>query len=297
MAAGLPVLGSDFPLWRKIIEKAKCGITVDQTNPVEITEKITSLIQDTNKLKDYGLNGRKAVEEEYNWGIEEKLIRGVHLSPVQGLKIVVKQDKRPEILKTDEIRKLLYEAKYQKHDWYFIWVIALLTGMRNGELYSLRWEDVDLDSSILKVERSYNFHIKCFKETKAGYWRTVPISSDLKKTLIELKSTSGSKFVLPRLHLWKTGYQARVLKIFCKSIGLPEIRFHTLRACFATQLIGSGVEPVKVMKICGWKELKTLAIYLRLSGVDEKGATENLKILPNEETINGNIYRIGNNFR
>lgn len=85
-----------------------------------------------------------------------------------------------------------------------------------------------------------------------------------------------------RFELWKVGKQAQVLKLFCKSIGLPEIKFHTLRACFATQLIGSGVEPVKVMKICGWKDLKTLAIYLRLTGVEEKGVTEGLRILPEE---------------
>ncbi|MCF8060870.1 MAG: tyrosine-type recombinase/integrase [Bacteriovoracaceae bacterium] len=78
---------------------------------------------------------------------------------------------------------------------------------------------------------------------------------------------------------WKNK-QARILKYFCKTIGLPEIRFHTLRACFATQLIGSGVAPVKVMKISGWKDLKTLAVYLRLAGIDERGATDVLRFLP-----------------
>ena len=96
-------------------------------------------------------------------------------------------------------------------------------------------------------------------------------------------------FVLPRIHIWKNGEQAKVLKFFCRSIGLPEIRFHTLRACFATQLIGSGVEPVKVMKICGWKDLKTLSVYLRLAGVEEKGVTEGLNFLPIEKD---NIFKI-----
>lgn len=215
----------------------------------------------------------------YNWAIEERMIRGVHHSPVYGLKITLKQEKRPEILKIDEIRKLLHEAKAQNHDWYFVWAMALLTGMRNGELYALRWEDVDFDNETIKVERSFNFKIGEFKETKAGYWRTVPVSSELRNLLLEMKSNSISEYVLPRLELWRGGKQAKVLRHFCRFIGLPEIKFHTLRACFATQLIGSGIEPVKVMKICGWKDLKTLAFYLRLSGVEEKGATEGLKLL------------------
>jgi len=102
------------------------------------------------------------------------------------------QDKRPEILKSHEIRKLLYEPKAQGHDWYYIWGMTLLTGMRNGELYALRWEDVDFDSSLIKVERSYNFKVGEYKDTKAGYWRSVPISSELRSLLLEIKNQSKS---------------------------------------------------------------------------------------------------------
>lgn len=138
----------------------------------------------------------------YNRAIEERMIKRVHHSPVFGLKIIVKQDKRPEILKIDEIKNLLYQEKAQDHDWYFVWSIALLTGMRNGELYSLKWTDVDLDNGTIKVERSYNFKLYEFKDTKAGYWRTVPISSELKSLLLEIRSNSKSEFVLPRFELW-----------------------------------------------------------------------------------------------
>lgn len=95
------------------------------------------------------------------------------------------------------------------------------------------------------------------------------------------------------MNIWRDGRQEQVFKEFCKSIGLPEIKFHTLRACFATQLIGSGIEPVKVIKICGWKDLKTLAIYLRLAGVDEKGVTEGLSFLPEDncEVVSINTRR------
>ena len=219
----------------------------------------------------------------FNWGIESKIIRGVTHSPVFGLKIVLKEDKKPEILKLEELRLLLREARERNHSWYPVWAVALLTGMRNGELFALKWSDVDLDKGLITVQRSYNKRTKEFKSTKAGYWRTVPISSELKMTLLDLRGRSSAgcdhEFVLPRLAVWIQGLQAKVLKKFCGLIGLSPIKFHTLRACFATQLISEGVEPIKVMKVCGWMDLKTMARYVRLSGVDEAGITDKLHLM------------------
>src|SRR5690606_10330302 len=194
---------------------------------------------------------------------ETKIIRGVRHSPVFGLKIVLKEEKKPEILKLEEIRRLLREARERNHPWYPIWAVALLTGMRNGELFALKWSDVDLDKGLITVQRSYNKRTKEFKSTKAGYWRTVPVSEELKQLLLHLRqqqqhggggirvgrNSFGLDFVLPRIGLWVQGAQAQVLREFCNSVGLSPIKFHTLRACFATQLLSSGVEMVKVMKI------------------------------------------------
>jgi len=213
----------------------------------------------------------------FNWGIESKIIRGITHSPVFGLKIFLREDRKPEILKLDEIRHLLKEASERQHPWYSVWTVALLTGMRNGELFALRWSDVDIDKSLITVQSSYNKRTKEFKSTKAGYWRTVPISSELSLLLQNLKRSD--EFVLPRLEAWIQGQQAKVLKEFCRMIGLVEIKFHTLRACFATLLISDGVEPIKVMKVCGWQDLKTMARYVRLAGIEESGVTEKLRLL------------------
>lgn len=215
----------------------------------------------------------------YNWGVENKIIRNVTQSPVYGLKITLKEEKRPEILKAEEIRKLLHEARETQSKWYHVWAIALLTGMRNGELYALKWSDVDFERDFITVQRSFNKRTNEFKSTKAGYWRTVPTSLELKGLLTEVKKSSDIEFVLPRLIEWRRGEQAKHLKEFCTGLRLPRIKFHTLRACFATQLISSGAEPIKVMKICGWQDLKTMARYIRLAGVDERGVTDNLKFL------------------
>jgi len=54
----------------------------------------------------------------------------------------------------------------------------------------------------------------------------------------------------------------------------------------------TGVEPMKVMKVCGWRDLKTMARYVRLAGIDEKGVTDNLNFLPSEESISRNVVSL-----
>lgn len=256
--------------------------------------KVLDSVLANGRSKAHQKKIKNTINMIYNWGVEERFIRGTHQSPVHGLQITVIQDKKPEILKISEIRTFLYEAKVQNNEWYPVWATALLTGMRSGELFALTWDDVDLDNDILTVQRSFNKRTKTFKSTKAGYWRTVPISSELKSLIIDLKKTSKGEFVLPRLGYWLRGEQAKMLKEFCRSINIEPIKFHTLRACFATQLLGEGVEPMKVMKICGWCDLKTMARYVRLAGIDEKGVTETLSFLPPEEARSGNVVNLFN---
>ena len=66
--------------------------------------------------------------------------------------------------------------------------------------------------------------------------------------------------------------------MFLKGLGLPTIRFHDLRACWATVMLSRGIEPIKVMYMGGWKDIKTMMIYMRKAGVDIKGITDNLSL-------------------
>ena len=72
MAAGLPVIASNFPLWREIVEGNRCGICVDPLNPKEIAGAIEYLITHPEETRRMGENGRRAVEEKYNWENEGK---------------------------------------------------------------------------------------------------------------------------------------------------------------------------------------------------------------------------------
>jgi len=76
MAAGIPVIASNFPHWKEIIEGNNCGITVDPLNPREIAAAIEFIISHPEEARKMGENGCRAVIEKYNWENEgKKLIR------------------------------------------------------------------------------------------------------------------------------------------------------------------------------------------------------------------------------
>jgi glycosyltransferase involved in cell wall biosynthesis len=75
MSAGLPVIASNFPLWRDIVEGADCGICVDPTSAVALADAVRWLIAHPANAREMGENGRRAVSRTYNWEPEgEKLI-------------------------------------------------------------------------------------------------------------------------------------------------------------------------------------------------------------------------------
>lgn len=67
MAAGLPVIASDFPLWRDIITGSNCGVLVDPLDPHAIGDAIEKVLRDSRTAATMGSNGRRAVDKTYNW--------------------------------------------------------------------------------------------------------------------------------------------------------------------------------------------------------------------------------------
>jgi integrase len=221
---------------------------------------------------------KQVVKSVFDYGIGSGLLPLVHRSPTMDVVLKRGEEKKPEILTLEEIQRLIQKAVEDDHSWQRIWTTALLTGMRSGELFALTWADVDFENRILSVTKSYNCRMRETKSTKAGTWRQVPVSQKLVEILSQQKAETGkASHVFPRHWEWERGLQAKVLRRFCFIHGLPSIKFHTLRACFATQMLRQGVEAAKVMKICGWKELKTMQHYVRLAGIEVQGATERLE--------------------
>jgi len=80
MAAGIPVIASDFPLWRSVIQGASCGILVNPFDTQAIAAAIEFLVANPREAETMGRRGRRAVETRFNWGIEEQTLLSFYSS-------------------------------------------------------------------------------------------------------------------------------------------------------------------------------------------------------------------------
>jgi len=74
MSGGLPVIASDFPVYRKFVEDAQCGLLADPHDPSAIAEAVLWLLRHPSEAAEMGRNGRKAVVERFNWELEAKTL-------------------------------------------------------------------------------------------------------------------------------------------------------------------------------------------------------------------------------
>lgn len=196
-------------------------------------------------------------------------------NPCNGMMVKVPETEK-KVLTNKEVEIFLNEAKVTNHRFYPVWVVALFTGMRSGELYALRWTDVDLDNATISVSKAWNSK-NGFTSTKNQKARIVPISAELLSFLKELKlKRSREEFVLPHPNEWTRGEAAKVIKQFCKAIQITEIRFHDLRATFITNLLARGESLARVMAIVGHADMETTNVYLRKAGIELKDGAEKL---------------------
>jgi len=167
------------------------------------------------------------------------------------------QDKEAKALTKEQSKALLEAAKGT--DVYLPCLLALHTGMRRGEVFGLKWADVDICKREIKVQRSYN------GPTKNGKTRLVPISSLLEEILLDnypmTPDNSSKMSVIPKQFDPNPGLRAA-----CRRAGIEPVNFHALRHTFATMALEAGRSPRKVQQVLGHSALSTtLNIYWSVS--------------------------------
>jgi glycosyltransferase involved in cell wall biosynthesis len=91
MAAGIPVIASNIPSWRAIIEGNRCGICVDPFDPAAIAAAIDHLVANRELAERMGENGKKAVRDRYNWTAEAEKLTAFYSGILHGMPVAVPQ--------------------------------------------------------------------------------------------------------------------------------------------------------------------------------------------------------------
>lgn len=182
-------------------------------------------------------------------------------NPVSGL-----QRRAPEqeavYLSEDDTARLLAEAERRSR---FLWTIlrtALFTGLRKGELFGLRWSDVDLVRGVLFVRRSFRL---C---PKSGKSRAVPLHPELGATLQVHRATTGdSELVFPVRGKMAHRHELLDLPEVLRSVGVQAgpRPFHALRHTFASHFMMSGGNPLALQRILGHSRFEMTQIYSHLA--------------------------------
>jgi len=171
----------------------------------------------------------------------------------------------------------------------------LLCGLRRGEILALRWSNVDLDRKVLRVRQSLEDTRSGgvrFKEPKSKAGRrdiTMPdvvidTLRDHRRSLLELRVRLGlgrlsdDELVFQALNGLPIGprhFSANVWPAAARSIGMPEITFHSLRHTHASQLIHAGLDVVTISKRLGHSSPTiTLSVYAHLFSQDDGAAAK-----------------------
>jgi integrase len=246
--------------------------TVDTITTEEIRALIKARVRD--KAPSHQKNVLKFIRGVFRYAVE---VGAIDRNPTPDMKFRV-GDKIKRVLTEPQAEILLNRAKEYGWEWYPHVAMAIYTGMRNGELYALTWDKVNLDERTILIDSSWNSK-DSFKSTKSGDDRIAEIALPLLSILRELKMKSAdSNFVLPRITRWDQGQQAEALRMFLIGLGLPVVRFHDLRATWCTLMLAKGAQPAKVMIMGGWKDLKTMMVYMRKAGISIKGITDVLEL-------------------
>lgn len=133
--------------------------------------------------------------------------------------------------------------------------VAISTGMRRGEIFSLCWENVDLCQGMIHVVDSKN-----------GSRREIPMPSRLLPVFQGLRhdTPTGLVFAAADGESWKSGMRTAWLNA-CKRAGLTNLRFHDLRHTFASQLVMAGKSEFAVQQLLGHRTLAMTRRYSHLS--------------------------------
>lgn len=201
------------------------------------------------------------LKEVLNFAIrEEKIVKNVVFhKKLNNLEV---RENKPFCL--EEMRYLLTLAeKYPKFFSNYL-KIAFFTGMRVGEILALKWENIDLKNSIIKVDGTIGLKGEIGTPKTKSSKREVDVLPLLKQALEEMEAQKQGKFIFVG-DLINLGHKIRLLWAkLLKEAGFEYRKLYITRHTFASIMLNAGEEPLWVSSQLGHKNLAiTYAVYTK----------------------------------
>ncbi|MFC0188196.1 tyrosine-type recombinase/integrase [Fictibacillus aquaticus] len=233
------------------------------------------------------LHFQRFYAEKSEAGLSPGTIKGMHTFLVTAMEMAVTWELLPNnparrakppkqqqhtisVWSHEESEMFLQHAKGVS-SYYLIFLVALYTGMRKGEILGLRWDDIDFEAKTIYVNQSLTYSLKELrisepktKSSKRAILTPVHVLQELKKHRlrqkeIKLKLGTGYDNALAEKYVFTTSkgnfiypqVLNKALVKLCKELELSPIRFHDLRHTHATMLLSLGVNPKIVSERLG----------------------------------------------
>lgn len=200
-----------------------------------------------------------------------------------------KKENKIEILSEDEIEKIKEYIKGTEFELLFL--LDLSTGLREGELLALTWNDIDLTKKTLRIEKSIkevyvyddenNRHIETIVQvpkTMASF-RTIPIPSTIISKLKKVKNKNGIIFHDENMNYLKAKNVSYKWKKVLKDCNIPHKKFHSIRHTYASTLLKNGVDIQTVAELMGHSAIAITQIYLHSTSDQKYNAVNKLNYL------------------
>ena len=189
---------------------------------------------------------RKAME----WGMMTS-------NPASGVKRFTVNDQRTRFLTADEAQRLLVEClKQEGQPWLTPLVtLAMHTGMRKGELRSLRWDNINLEMGVITVKQGKTQRIK-----------TISINPPAWEALNWFAANRYGDYLL----MWPWGDRIGSVTVYdafnraCEEAELADFRFNDLRHTFASHLAMSGADLLTLKDLLGHTNIQMTTRYAHL---------------------------------
>jgi integrase len=244
--------------------------SLGSVKPVEVEVWLKSLAK---------ANGTKAKIREvfgaaFRHGMRHELFP---TNPISNVRQVRRRTIEPSILEPEETASILRQLN-NVEPVRTAFLMAAVTGIRRGELFGLKWEDVDLQNSILHIRRSFVDGVEGPPKTESSR-RPLPIPQQAVEALTIWKARSAfagtsdwvfaSDYSLGRQPLWPGTLWQRNIKpaIDRAKISKPKLGWHSLRRSFASLLLSTGASLRVSMELMRHSTAEmTLATYAQSVG-------------------------------